>query len=166
MCSVLMLAFRGQDAVLVHEARAVGPYYVLGAGGHVAHHLVAAHLARHGVLLNGKHAAKAAALVAALGLDHLDIAHQASMRSRSLLVQGTLRLRAMTGRAGARRGSCFATDLVGETDVETGGAYDVVYEPRISRTRAAGCDTGGRAAGGRSGRAQTTRMRPTGPPRS
>ena len=43
----------------------------------VAHHLVAAHLARHGVFLNGKHAAKAAALVAALGLDHLDVAHQA-----------------------------------------------------------------------------------------
>ena len=61
----------------MHQARRVGTRHILGTGGDVALQLVATHLRRHGGLLDGEHAAEAAALVGTLGLDDLDAIDEA-----------------------------------------------------------------------------------------
>ena len=81
------LLFLG-NALHVHQTRRVGTRHIFGSRGDMALHLIDAHAAADGLLLDGKHTAEAATLVGALRLHHLD-----AIRSRSmiLLKRGTLR---------------------------------------------------------------------------
>ena len=60
----------------VHQARAVGTRDESRTSLHVTLYFVDTHLLAHGRLLYGEHAAETAALIGALGLQHLDALHQ------------------------------------------------------------------------------------------
>ena len=60
----------------VHQARRVGARNVFGTRSHVVAHLVAPHADRHGVLLDGEHAAETTAFVAARRLGDVDVPDQ------------------------------------------------------------------------------------------
>ena len=118
----------GDDAVLVHEAGAVGSDNVFCTGFDVAHDFVASHLAGYGMFFNGKHAAEAAAFVGAFGFDNLYVTDEGKEIAQFVMVRHI----ALGGGGEMEQAHAMATvldaHLVGETDVERGGADDVVDE--------------------------------------